>query len=436
MARLDGRVLFVPGGVPGDRIVAHRIRWLGGGSFGRVLQHERRVASPLRREARCPHRPRCGGCPWHEIEPEARALAKVDDAVAQLKRMASIDAAAVPRILDPQLAPRYGRGGRSIVRVDPEWGYRLRARLRVVHDGVRVRAGFSGQRSTEVIEIDRCGLLLPALGEATVRALELARSRGWPPGKLHVAAGLNPPATGAVFVASQGAALGPASGDLRAAGFDLVEACAAGSIADPAAPSGAARGLSGVVAPLGADGPFHHDALTFVQAHAMGNRHLCEAVVRCAAECAPRRILELHAGAGNLTLALAQADAHVRAVEMEPRAVRYLRSNLAQARLADRIEVMEADASEVEQLLHDRPRRFDLLLLDPPRTGYRELEILSSNMLPDRIIYCSCDAVTLARDCRPLSRLGYRLSRFELIDMMPNTWHAEMVAVFDRSIAV
>jgi len=432
VGRCDGRVLFVPGAVPGDRIRATEVSWRGGGAYGQVVQFELASASPLRRPAQCPHRPRCGGCPWHEIDPATRAQAKIEDAISQLQRIAHLDAVAAPRILDPSTVARWGRAGHSIVRVDPDWGYRLRARLHVGRTGDRVCAGYLEQGSHVIVDVERCGLLLPVLGEPTSRALELARSHAWPTGQLHVAVGVQPLATGAAFIAERVGPLDQVARDLQSAGFDLVEVADGDATIRGGADPVAAEALRGVVAPEVAGGPFAHGTRTFVQAHAAGNRQLVDAVVRCTTELGPGTVLELHAGAGNFTLPLARSGAHVRAVEFDERAVEFLRNNLDQAGLRAAVEVVAGDARAVAQTVDAAFGPIDLLVLDPPRTGYKELEVLVSTTVPKRIIYCSCDATTLARDGRGLTDLGYRLARFDAIDMMPNGWHAELVAVFDR----
>lgn len=429
VGRWQGRVLFVPGAVPGDRIRASEVQWRDRGAFGQVARFELLSPSPLRRPALCPHRPLCGGCPWHEIEPAARGQAKIDDALAQLQRIARIDAAGVPRILQAADATRWGKDGHSIVRVEPDWGYRLRARLHIGRAGDQVRAGYLEQGTDNIVDIEQCGLLLPALAAPTLRALALARARRWPAGQLHVAIGLEPAATAAAFVANRGCAIDQVLADLRAAGFDNAEVT---ERATGRTQSTGVVDLRGVVAPGAPGGPFAHGPRTFVQAHAAGNRGLVDAVVRCAGEVEARAVLELHAGAGNFTLPLAHTGAHVRAVEFEIGAVGYLRQNLDRADLSSQVEVIASDAAALAQWLGATAQPVDLLLLDPPRTGYRELEMLLSTIEPKRIIYCSCDAATLARDCRSLSTRGFRLTRFDALDMMPNSWHAELIAVFDR----
>jgi 23S rRNA (uracil1939-C5)-methyltransferase len=76
---------------------------------------------------------------------------------------------------------------------------------------------------------------------------------------------------------------------------------------------------------------------------------------------------------------------------------------------------------------------WDLVLLDPPRTGAQQAAAHMAVMAPRRLIYVSCHPGTLARDARELVRSqGYELSAAGVLDMFPHTHHVEVMAVFDR----
>jgi 23S rRNA (uracil1939-C5)-methyltransferase len=73
--------------------------------------------------------------------------------------------------------------------------------------------------------------------------------------------------------------------------------------------------------------------------------------------------------------------------------------------------------------------RFDVVVLDPPRAGAADLIALLPRLAPARIVYVSCDPMTLARDLGTLSKLGYATQTAWPVDMMPQTWHVEVVAL-------
>src|SRR5262249_45257408 len=73
--------------------------------------------------------------------------------------------------------------------------------------------------------------------------------------------------------------------------------------------------------------------------------------------------------------------------------------------------------------------RFDVVVLDPPREGAREVCRLLPRVGAGRIVYVSCDPMTLARDVKVLANHGYRIERLTPLDLMPQTFHVETVAV-------
>jgi len=80
-------------------------------------------------------------------------------------------------------------------------------------------------------------------------------------------------------------------------------------------------------------------------------------------------------------------------------------------------------------------RRFDVVIVDPPRTGLsREALDNALRIRAPRLIYVSCDVATLARDARRIVDDGYAIARADAFDLFPNTPHVEAVGVFDRSV--
>lgn len=157
----------------------------------------------------------------------------------------------------------------------------------------------------------------------------------------------------------------------------------------------------------------------FAQATAAGNAALVGEVLR---EIAPRpglRVLELFAGSGNFTRHLVAAGAEVVANDVvRPRAP------------AGRFVEGPADRA----VARVAAERFDALLLDPPRTGAREALAAVAAMAtpPARVIYVSCDVATLARDLELLADAGWTPRHAQVLDLMPQTAHLEVVAVAER----
>jgi 23S rRNA (uracil1939-C5)-methyltransferase len=136
-----------------------------------------------------------------------------------------------------------------------------------------------------------------------------------------------------------------------------------------------------------------------------------------------KHILELYAGTGALGLSLAHAGARVMGVEMNRYAVQDARQSIQ----VNRIKGCRMKAVSVESYLSTvQSGEYDVILLDPPRTGLRPkvLEQLGILRVP-RLLYFSCDPPSLARDVKYLCAQGYTIHRLQPFDMFPQTAHLE-----------
>jgi 23S rRNA (uracil1939-C5)-methyltransferase len=158
---------------------------------------------------------------------------------------------------------------------------------------------------------------------------------------------------------------------------------------------------------------------SFSQANDGINQRLVEQVLALA-EPTGMRVLELHCGMGNFTVALAKDAETLIAVEQHAGPAQACRANLAARGLKAR--VVETDASRAPK------GRYDVIVLDPPRQGARAL-FEDSGFWHDtrRIVYVSCDTATLARDLHLACQRGYRIDRMIAFDMFPQTAHLESV---------
>ena len=148
---------------------------------------------------------------------------------------------------------------------------------------------------------------------------------------------------------------------------------------------------------------------------------------------APRpgdRVLDLYAGIGTISVAVARDAAQVTAVEENPHAVQLGRLN---ARInSARVQYMPG---KVETVLRQiRLGQHQAVVLDPPRAGC-EPEALAEliRLGADRVVYISCEPSTHTRDLAALVRGGYRVRRAAIVDMFPQTYHIESVALLERS---
>ncbi len=368
----DGRVIFVPGGAPGDRVEVELLEEKKG--YARARLARVLAPGPHRLVPPCPlFVAGCGGCQWQHVDVAAQRAAKEE----VVRRALRASAPSVEPIATPA----------------PPFHWRRRARLRW-RGGV---LGYTKHRSHELVDVDACPQLAAPLEDAlnVLRALRPAGS-----GELHLLLG--------------------GRGDVHAVFSGGAE------LADQAAGLIGRAGLRGIVlggVTVGAeridlgdddDAPFWARADVFAQATAEGNA-LLRALVRDATP-PGSRVLELFAGSGNFTRDLARRAAHVVAVEESPAALALAAENLAARGL--RATLLAQPAALV-------PGDFDLVVVDPPRAGLDpELAAaLATQRAP--MTYVSCDPATLGRDVALLRR---RVERVVPVDLMPQTFHVEVCA--------
>ena len=405
LARHDGRIVLVEGAIPGERVrarVERRAKDVVFASTTEVIE-----ASPDRREPA--HDPACGGAAFAHVAYTRQLELKQQILTDAFRRQARI-------MLEP--APS--------VAASPEHGYRLRARLHVSHG----RAGYFREGTHTICDA-------AATGQLSVDAARLTQG-------VVDAMGAEAAACAAVVVSenveiservlhlepAQGARIANLSRDAASsAGVTGVTTIIDGrlvTIAGADAVTDSAGALFGGDAPIDTDVTWTRRAPAFFQA----NRYLVGRLLRRVLEStAGERVVDLYAGVGLFSVALAAAGTRVIAVEGEPFAVADLRTNARP--WPDRLEVAAGSVEDV--VAHAPPFVPTAVIVDPPRTGLSPAAAqgLAAWAVP-QLVYVSCDPPTLARDAGRLVQAGYRLQSVEAFDLFPNTPHVEALAVFAR----
>ncbi len=414
VARLDGKVTFVDGTLPGERVLfryTDRKRSHDSGRVEEVLE-----AAPERVEPACPHFGVCGGCSLQHMAPDAQVAHKAATVTEQLQHLGGV----VP---EAELPPLTG----------PRQGYRRRARLgaRWVPAKERVLVGFRERGTGFIVDTERCPVLHPAIGERLPTLAETLQSLtifDQVP-QVEVAIGDE----GGALVIRHLAPLG--SGDAQR----LADFGEAGGLRIQLQPEGPES-----VHALDPDAPtelaYHHPqsdvrlafrATDFVQVNGDLNRAMVERTLAWLAVEPGQRVLDLFCGIGNFSLPIARAGAEVVGVEGDAGLVARARHNAESNGLAGRAAFHVADLSEPGS----SPAwagHYDSVVLDPARTGAREVLDVVAASGARRVVYVSCNPATLARDAGELVARGYRLTRAGVLDMFPHTAHAEAMAIFER----
>jgi 23S rRNA (uracil1939-C5)-methyltransferase len=416
VTHVDGKAVFIPGSLPGERVAFVYTRTHRRYDEGAVREIQcwaaQRVVPP------CPHFGVCGGCSLQHLDATAQVEAKQDSLLQALERIGKVR----PEALLPPL------------RTDPPWGYRRKARLGVkyVEKKGRVLVGFRERNSPFIADIDRCAVLHPRIGE---RLLDLAG----------MIAGLS--------IRDRIPQIELAMGDDDIALVFRVLAPPTDSDAQALLAFGAHHGLPiylqtggpETIHPLspGAPGELSYRLpgfaveiafrpTDFTQVNLELNRLMVTQALELLDPQPTEGVLDLFCGVGNFTLPLARRAGTVVGVEGDAGLVEQARRNAQRNRL-DNVEFFAADLYADLAAEPWLPRRFTKALLDPPRSGAFEILPRLPQLGVERLVYISCFPSTLARDAGRLVELGYRLRQAGVMDMFPHTSHVESIALFERA---
>jgi 23S rRNA (uracil1939-C5)-methyltransferase len=407
IAQLDGKPVFVPFTLPGDRV---RVRLGEAQGEGRAARLEALLSAGRGRAApRCRHFGRCGGCSLQHLDDTAYVAAKLAILDAALKRHGLGDAPVAP-----------------LVRIAP--GVRRRARLSLTRPAAAAApaiVGFAERASHVVVDLAECPVLRAPL-VALIAPLRALAVKLLQPGEsaqallLEVTSGVDllldlpraPDLAGLETLADFAAAQDLARLEWRASNDALAVPVAQRRAVDLA--------FGGVRVALPGD--------AFLQATAEAEQALVAEAVEFLS--GATHIADLFAGLGTFAFPLAR-HARIHAVEGWQPAVSAMRDAARRAGLAGRFSVEARDLA-ARPLDAAELAPYDAVLLDPPRIGARAQATALAGAAIPRILMVSCNPATFARDARLLVDGGYQLVRIQPVDQFLWSAHLELAASFVR----
>lgn len=412
VARINGKATFIADALPGEVVRFKYLRVTRDTDEGQTVAVEQ--ASPDRVMPQCAHFGLCGGCALQHLSAPAQIEFKQKQMLDALERIGKVRPESVAAAI-----------------TGPIWGYRRRARLGAKHVPKKggMLVGFRERESAYLAMLDSCQVLDPRVG---LRFRELADLLG-SLGIHNQIPQIEVACAGHVALVLR-VLTPPSEEDLRKlADFAAAESCEiylqSGGPQSIVSMQPPARVLD--YSPDGSDLRLQFEPTDFIQI----NGEVSQAIVRQALDwLAPKageRILELFCGLGNFSLPLAKTGAQVLAVEGDAGLVQRARANAQRAGLNLQFEKADLFTAGADALWLQGG--FDKVLLDPPRSGAREILPLIASKKPRSIVYVSCHPGTLARDAGTLvHEYGYHLVRAGVMDMFPHTAHIESMALFER----
>nr|WP_298378125.1 23S rRNA (uracil(1939)-C(5))-methyltransferase RlmD [uncultured Halomonas sp.] len=411
-----GKTLFVDQALPGEmvKVAVHRSRK----RFDEAHVRELITSSSERVLPPCPHYGQCGGCDLQHLSLQAQRRHKCDVLIDQLARQGVA--------LDTSPTLLAGEG----------FGYRRRARLGVKVDAQgQVHLGFRARGSRHLVDITECPILVPSLAAllnplrqhlATLQAPRqvghielLAGDQGIVVAVRQLRANAEDAQSWRQWAESHEITLGLLQGRENPK-FSLPDKTLQLSYT---LKSGA-RNLTQRSVEL------YFGPGDFLQINAKINREMVATALNWLEPEKNDHVLDLFAGVGNFSLALAPHVAKVTSVEGSQAMVERIQHNARHNGL-DNIDARVGDLNE-SPALDSCP---DSVVLDPPRNGADAVCRALAKSRVKRILYVSCDPATLARDAGHLLRGGYRITQAAVADMFAQTAHLEAMLLFERSSA-
>jgi 23S rRNA (uracil1939-C5)-methyltransferase len=425
VARLDGYVVFVRDGMPGDRVRA------------RIGKSKRAYAEAQAIEVLQPSPDRVApvadhpGAPW-QVLPYARQLEvkqeQVHDALTRIGRLSGFE-------LEP------------IIPAVDQWRYRNKLEYSFGSDEAgRLICGFHAPgRWEEIIELTDCLLASERGNRAREQVVAWCREQGLEPYDRRSAEG---------FLRNLVVREGRRTGELqvrlvtspgRLDGEGLAAAVSdtagllwtqTGSVAETTA-GGETELLSGIerIEEELAGLRVSISAEAFFQT----NTEMAEQLYRLAIEYAElggfERVYDLYCGIGTIGLALAPRAAEIWGLELMESAIADAIGN-ARLNEVDNAHFFAGDVRLALRELTAKAGRPDVLVVDPPRSGLSQKVVRRViEASPKRIVYVSCNPTTLAPNAAQLVEAGYSLNKVRPVDMFPQTPHIECVAQLTRGVA-
>jgi 23S rRNA (uracil1939-C5)-methyltransferase len=404
-----GKSVFVPFVLEGEEVMARIVEEKS--SFARARVEQIHKPSAERIEPGCQYFQNCGGCHYQHTSYEHQLEIKKNILHETLKRTAKLD-------LQQPIQ----------VHASPPWNYRNRTRMKVRADNSGFALGYYRFGSHQLLAIEKCPISSPLINSAITAIWELGKNGVVPFAIAEIEFFANSEDTELLlelYVASaevDESALTTFAEKLKKSLPQFVGAAAFASADTASAKSIWSFGTTELIYRTKTDS-YRVRAGSFFQT----NRFLTDELVWIvASDRSGGAALDLYAGTGLFSLALAHTFERVVAVESGPASFADLRSNAS-------ANIESVRATTEEYLRKPQPKAPDYIVVDPPRAGLGEKVARSlAKVGSSRICYVSCDPSTLARDLHVLMESGCNIESIHLVDLFPQTFHLETIVQLVR----
>jgi len=393
MGRLpDGRAVFVPFGLPGERVrvrLTEEKRGFARGEIIEILETSRERIQP-----KCTHFGVCGGCHYQNLPYDKQLAAKREILRDQMARIGKIE--------NPPVSP--------MVASPEEWNYRNHIQFHLTEEG---KVGFVNARGKAVIPISECHLP------------ETNINMSWPEIQFESNAEIKRVSlrTGAeddLMLILESDSPEPPELEIEA-DISVVHLFQE----HPVVLAGGDHILTRIL-----ERDFRVSASSFFQVNSRMAEKMVEHLLSVLPVSDADTLLDLYSGVGLFSKFFAPRAGRVIGVEASTPACEDFAVNLDEF---ENVELYEGTTEEILPAFPAQGIHPTFCIIDPPRAGLDRLVLDTLQALaPRRIAYVSCDPSTLARDAKRLTAGGYRLMQVTPFDLFPQTYHIESISIFER----
>ena len=415
VAHIEGKTVFIENALPGEQVefkyVSKRAKFDQGVAEKIITADEQRI------EPECQYFGYCGGCSLQHMTPDAQLTHKQSVLLEQFTHLGNVQ----PKTVLPPLE-------------GPSFGYRHKARLAVKHviKKEKVLVGFREKRSPYVADITECKVLHPDVGLKFMALQQLIESLSIFNQIPQIEAAVSDNGTALVlrhlaeFSDEDIAKLNAFEDEhilklfLQPGGYDSVHRLKKEDEED-------------LFYKLNDhDITIYFKPVDFTQINVEINQKMLNLAIALLEPNKDENILDLFCGVGNFTLPLARKAKTVVGIEGDKGLVERAKNNAIKNNI-ENVEFYAADLAELDKSNEFMKGNYDKILLDPARTGAKEIIEALNTKNVTRIVYVSCNPATLARDAGILvNEKGFKLTKAGVMDMFPHTTHVESIAVFEK----
>ena len=409
VARIQGKVVFIPHTVTGDEAWIELIEEKKRYSMGKLIQIIE--PSPWRVTPLCHSFGVCGGCQWQHIDYPIQGELKKEILNDLLRRLGGLMEVPLITII-PSRAP---------------YGYRVRSQLKVRGKAL----GYFQEKSHQIVDIQECPIAHPLINQM----LPFIRERFLSFSQLgEIEINVSPEESNGVLILYSPSFEQGIENVLKEflrnhaifKGIVIARKDGINFIGDP---------TLNFTIPLDQEREekilnFRISPGSFSQINLEQNRTLIQTVLQFSEVNKEGSILDLYAGVGNLTLPLAMGAKKVVGIEENGLAIEDARFNMERNGIRN-CEFIHGRVEDV--LISWKKENPDCIVLDPPRTGCKGVLNQMVRLKPKKIVYVSCEPTTFSRDLRLLTEMGYSPQKLGLIDMFPQTYHMEVMGLLQQA---